>query len=86
MAVADRSSRDYRQYPAEKVLSLNPKLVKAHRYFSTLFLSADHQLELAKKTLRNAGKIDTNNTTSLRYLRKVNAKTEGKKSFQKAEG
>ena len=41
------------------------------------------QLELAKKTLRNAGKIDTNNTTTLRYLREVNARLKEKSPSKK---
>jgi TolA-binding protein len=34
----------------------------------------DGKYELAKKTLREAGKIDTDNTTTLRYLKEVNAR------------
>ena len=35
-------------------------------------------MEQAKKTLRNAGKIDANNTTTLRYLKEVNAYLKAK--------
>lgn len=69
-------------YPVEKVLSLNPKLVKAHQLLALLYLQ-DNKLELAKKTLRNAGKIDTNNTTTLRYLREVNARLKEKSPSKK---
>lgn len=68
-------------YPAEKVLSLNPKLVKAHQLLALLYLQ-DNKLELAKN-LRNAGKIDTNNTTTLRYLREVNARLKEKSPSKK---
>ena len=57
----------------KKVLSLNPKLVKAHQLLALLYIQED-KLELAKKTLRNAGKIDTDNTTTLRYLKEVNTR------------
>lgn len=56
----------------KKVLSLNPKLVKAHQLLALLYLK-ENKLEQAKKALRSAGKVDENNTTTLRYLKEVNA-------------
>ena len=38
-----------------------------------LLYSQEKKYDLAKKSLRNAGKIDANNTTTLRYLKEVNA-------------
>ena len=73
MHYCKQDSRDLAIIQLKKVLSLNPKLVKAHQLLALLYLQ-DNKLELAKKTLRNAGKIDTNNTTTLRYLREVNAR------------
>ena len=68
-----QDSRDLAIIQLKKVLSLNPKLVKGHQLLALLYIQ-DGKLELAKKTLRNAGKIDTNNTTTLRYLKEVNTR------------
>lgn len=68
-----QDSRDLAILQLKKVLSLNPKLVKAHQLLALLYLQED-KLDLAKKALRNAGKIDTDNTITLRYLKEVNAR------------
>ena len=57
-------------------------MIKAYQLLALLYLQ-DNKLELAKKTLRNAGKIDTNNTTTLRYLREVNARLKEKSPSKK---
>ena len=61
-----QESRDMALIQLKKVLSLNPRLVKAHQLLALLYMQ-DGKLEQAKKSLRNAGKIDTNNTITLRY-------------------
>ena len=68
-----QDSRDLAIIQLKKVLSLNPHLVKGHQLLALLYLQED-KLELAKKSLRNAGKIDTDNTLTLRYLKEVNAR------------
>ena len=65
-----QDSRDLAIIQLKKVLSMNPKLIKGHQLLALLYLQ-DGKLELAKKSLRNAGKIDANNTTTLRYLKEV---------------
>ena len=67
-----------------KVLSLNPKLVKAHQLIALLYIEEGYY-EKAKKALRDAGKIDTDNTTTLRYLKEVNRclKEKGKEKKKK---
>ncbi len=77
-----QDSRDLAIIQLKKVLSLNPKLVRGHQLLALLYLQED-KLEMAKKTLRNAGKIDANNTTTLRYLKEVNAKIREKGSQKK---
>lgn len=67
-----QDSRDLAIIQLKKVLSMNPKLIKGHQLLALLYLQ-EGKLELAKKTLRNAGRIDANNTTTLRYLKEVNA-------------
>ncbi|MBO5069169.1 MAG: tetratricopeptide repeat protein [Roseburia sp.] len=66
-----QGSRDLAIIQLKKVLSLNPKLVKGHQLLALLYIQ-DKKYDQAKKVLRNAGKIDTNNTLTLRYLREAN--------------
>ena len=68
-----QDSRDLAIIQLKKVLSLNPKLVKGHQLLALLYMQED-KLELAKKSLRSAGKIDANNTITLRYLKEVNSR------------
>lgn len=68
-----QDSKDLAIIQLKKVLSLNPRLVKGHQLLALLYMQED-RLEQAKKSLRNAGKIDANNTTTLRYLKEVNAR------------
>ena len=77
-----QDSRDLAIIQLKKVLSLNPKLVKGHQLLALLYLQ-EGQLDKAKKSLRNAGKIDTDNTTTLRYLKEVNRKLKEKGSHKK---
>ncbi len=77
-----QDSRDLAIIQLKKVLSMNPKLVKGHQLLALLYLQ-DGKLELAKKSLRNAGRIDANNTTTLRYLKEVNAQLKEKSPSKK---
>ena len=77
-----QDSRDLAVIQLKKVLSLNPKLVKAYQLLALLYLQ-EGKLEQAKKTLRGAGKIDTDNTMTLRYLKEVNARLKEKSPSKK---
>jgi tetratricopeptide (TPR) repeat protein len=66
----------------KKVLSLNQRLVKGHQLLALLYLQ-EEKYDLAKKSLRNAGKIDANNTTTLRYLKEVNIKMKERSAGKK---
>ena len=77
-----QDSRDLAIIQLKKVLSLNPKLVRAHQLLALLYLQED-KLEQAKKTLRSAGKIDANNTITLRYLKEVNSRLREKGGIKK---
>uniref|UniRef100_UPI00405624E7 tetratricopeptide repeat protein n=1 Tax=Agathobacter sp. TaxID=2021311 RepID=UPI00405624E7 len=79
-----QDSRDLAIIQLKKVLSLNPKLVKAHQLLALLYLQ-ENKLEQAKKTLRNAGKIDVNNTITLRYLKEVNVRLKEKGNKKKKQ-
>ena len=74
--------RDLAIIQLKKVLSMNPKLIKGHQLLALLYLQ-DGKLELAKKSLRNAGRIDANNTTTLRYLKEVNTQLKEKSPSKK---
>ena len=66
-----QNSRDLAIIQLKKVLSLNPKLVSGHQLLALLYIQ-EKKFELAKKSLRNAGKIDVNNKVTLRYLKEAN--------------
>lgn len=66
-----QGSRDLAVIQLKKVLSLNPKLVKGHQLLALLYMQ-DGKYEQAKKSLRNAAKIDENNTMTQRYLKEAN--------------
>lgn len=68
-----QDSRDLAIIQLKKVVALNPKLVRGHQLLALLYIQ-EGKYELAKKALRNAGKIDSNNTITLRYLKEVNGK------------
>lgn len=68
-----QDSRDLAIIQLKKVLALNPKLVTGHQLLALLYIQ-EQKYDLAKKSLRNAGKIDANNTVTLRYLKEANAR------------
>lgn len=58
----------------KKVLSQNPKFIKAYYLLSLLYLKRQ-EYEKARKLLKKAAYIDTTNTTTLRYLQEVELAT-----------
>lgn len=89
-----QDSKDLAIIQLKKVLSLNPRLVQGHQLLALLYMDAE-QWDKAKKELIKCRKIDTNNTTTLSYLKKVNFMLEGgdesagsvvKKRKQESEG
>ncbi|HKM03924.1 MAG TPA: tetratricopeptide repeat protein [Lachnospiraceae bacterium] len=56
----------------KKVLSLNPNYIQAHQLLALLYMNIE-EWERAKLELVKCSAIDTNNTTTLRYLKEVNA-------------
>ena len=67
----EEGSLDLAFIQLKKVLTLNPKMVKAHQLMALLYIEQE-KYDQAKKSLRLAGRIDTNNTLTLRYLHEVN--------------
>ncbi len=62
-----------------KVVSSNPKLVKAQQLLALLYLK-NHEYEKARRILRKAQAVDTTNTTTLRYLSELEEMT-GRSAF-----
>ena len=54
----------------KKVLSQNPKFVKAYQLLALLYMKRQ-EYERARRLLRKAANIDTTNTTTLRYLQEI---------------
>ncbi|MEG1847615.1 MAG: tetratricopeptide repeat protein [Lachnospiraceae bacterium] len=66
-----QDSLDLAVIQLKKVLSLNPKFVRAHQLLALLYIQAE-EWDKAKRELDKCCKIDGNNTTTLRYLKEVN--------------
>lgn len=65
-----QNSEDLAVLQLKKILSINPKLVKAHQLLALLYIR-DRKYDLARKSLRAAEKIDRGNTTTMRYLAEI---------------
>lgn len=70
LAYCHQDSQDLAIIQLKKVLSLNPKFVRAHQLLALLYIHTE-DWERAKRELVKCLNIDTNNTTSLRYMREV---------------
>ncbi len=79
-----QDSRDLATIQLKKVLSLNPKMVKGHQLLALLYMQ-DGRYDLAKKSLRSAAKIDSNNFTTLRYMKECNRALHGDAASKKKE-
>lgn len=66
----------------KKVISQNPKLVKAYQLLALLYMKRQ-EYERARKLLKKAAHIDTTNTTTLRYLQEIEDVTGKSTSLQK---
>lgn len=81
LAYCQQDSLDLAVIQLKKVISMNPSFVQAYQLIALLYINSE-EWEKAKKELEKCIKIDTNNTTTLRYLKEVNEKMphdEGKK-------
>lgn len=70
LAYCNQESLDLAVIQLKKVLSLNPKFIRAHQLLALLYINSE-EWEKAKKELTKCVQIDTNNTTTLRYLKEV---------------
>ena len=67
-----QDSKDLAVIQLKKVLSLNPKFVRAHLLLALLYMDSE-QWEKALRELKKCKVIDCNNTLTLRYLQEVEA-------------
>ena len=65
-----QDSKDMAIIQLKKVLSLNPKFMRAHELLALLYIDSE-QWERAERELKKCCQIDTNNTTVLRYKKVV---------------
>lgn len=75
LAYCYNDSTDLAIIQLKKVLSLNPRLVQAHQLLALLYIN-NEEWEKARKELNRCIKIDANNTTTLRYMKEVEAMLE----------
>ncbi len=70
LAYCNQDSLDLAIIQLKKVLSLNPKFVRAHQLLALLYMN-NEDWDKAGKELRRCYQIDRSNTTTLRYLKEV---------------
>ena len=71
----NQGSGDLAIIQLKKVLTMNNKMIQAYQLLGLLYIEQG-ELELARRTLNKALKIDTTNTRTLRYLREARPKKE----------
>lgn len=65
-----QDSKDLAVIQLKKVLSLNPRFIRAHQLLALLYMDSE-EWERAERELRKCIDIDRNNTQTLRYLKEV---------------
>lgn len=70
-----QDSKDLAVIQLKKVLSLNPKFIRAHQLLALLYMDSE-QWDKARRELVKCSNIDSNNTLTLRYMKEVNAMLE----------
>ena len=65
-----QDSKDLAVIQWKKVVSLNPRFIRAHQLLALLYMDSE-QWERAERELRKCMDIDRNNTQTLRYLKEV---------------
>lgn len=66
----------------KKVISQNPKFVKAYQLLALLYMKRQ-EYERARKLLKKAARVDMTNTTTLRYLQEIEDVTGKSTSLEK---
>ncbi len=72
LAYCEQDSKDLAVIQLKKVLSLNPRFIRAHQLLALLYIDIE-QWDKAKRELDKCCRIDVNNAQTLRYLKEVEA-------------
>lgn len=70
LVYCQQDSKDLAVIQLKKVLSLNPRFIRAHQLLALLYMDSE-QWERAERELRKCIDIDRNNTKTLRYMKEV---------------
>ena len=70
LVYCQQGSLDLAVIQLKKVLSINPRFLRAHQLLALLYIQAE-DWEKAKRELNKCSKIDVRNTTTLRYMKEV---------------
>lgn len=70
LTYCNQESLDLAVIQLKKVLSLNPRFIRAHQLLALLYIN-NEEWEKAKRELTKCLEIDTNNIATLRYLKEV---------------
>lgn len=73
LTAAKGGNEDLAVIQLKKVISLNPKFVRAHQLLALLYMKT-REYPKAAKCLKRARRIDFNNTTTLRYMQEIGDK------------
>lgn len=83
-------SSDMAAIALKKILTQNPKLIKAHHLLALIYIHRK-EYEKARKILKKAARIDKTNATTLRFLKEVDEQTgtrtnlEGRWNFRRGK-
>lgn len=72
LALCMQGSKDLAVIQLKKVLSMNPRFIRAHQLLALLYMDGE-DWEHAERELRKCMEIDKNNLQTLRYLKEVEA-------------
>ena len=75
-------SKDLAMIQLKKVISQNPNFVRAHQLLALLYIQESKYAD-ARKILSQAAKIDSNNTTTIRYIHEVKARLKEQNTGRK---
>ena len=70
LTYCNQDSLDLAVIQLKKVLSLNPRFIRAHQLLALLYIN-NEDWEKARRELTKCSEIDTNNTVTQRYLKEV---------------
>ena len=70
LVYCQQGSLDLAVIQLKKVLSINPRFLRAHQLLALLYIQAE-DWEKAKRELNRCSRIDVRNTTTLRYMKEV---------------